>query len=87
MTRPSSAALSVPIYAHIETDESDLDAFRLAACAAADWVATDSEEALRSLAISLAVFSAHWSRRSVSGARVEVITRMLQPGARVCGIT
>jgi hypothetical protein len=77
-----TAAVPVPIYAHIETDEGALDAFRLAACAAADWVATAEEGALRNLAISLAVFSAQWSRKSVNGARVAAIMKRLRPGAR-----
>lgn len=75
-------AVPVPIYAHIETDEGALDAFRFVACAAADWLARSDEETLRTFAVSLVVFSAAWSRKSVSNARVEAVTRRLRPGAR-----
>lgn len=76
------AAVPLPVYAHIETDEGNLDAFRLAACAAADWVATREIPALRTLAVSLAVFCAHWSRSTATGERVEEIMKRLRPGAR-----
>ncbi len=77
------SAVRIPIYARIETDEGALDAFRLAACAAADWVqARNDEQALRSLAISLAVFLGHWSRKDATEARIAKIMKRLRPGSR-----
>ena len=77
-----TAAVPVPIHAHVETDEGNLDAFRLAACAAADWVVRRDDAALRTLAVSLAVFAAQWGRRRVNDDRVAAILKRLRPGSR-----
>jgi hypothetical protein len=53
----------IPIHAHIEAHEADAEAFCLAVCAAADWVMAKDASTLRKLAMALAVFSVHWSRK------------------------
>jgi DNA helicase-2/ATP-dependent DNA helicase PcrA len=75
-------AIPVPIYARIETDEGALDAFRLAACAAADLIAAPNDQSLRTLAISLAVFAANWSRSKVTEGKVQKIAKRLSPRSR-----
>jgi len=72
----------IPIYAHVEDDEASHDAFRLAACAAADWVLSRTEDRLRALAVALAVFLTTWSRRKLTSARIARIEKLLRPDSK-----
>lgn len=82
--REPDPASKVPlaVHARVETDEGALDAFRLAACAAADWVRDRSEANKQVLAVALALFSAQWSRKKLTTSRIAAIERRLGTESR-----
>lgn len=77
-----TAKIPIRVHAHVAVDDSDLDAFRIAVCAAADWVRSKDRPAGDRLAAALASFWAHWSRRDVTDTKVNAIAKSLRPGGR-----
>jgi hypothetical protein len=71
----------LPIHARVESNEGDLDAFRLAVCAASDWARHRTDENRQVLAIALAVFVTQWSRRKLTDERISTIAKRLGPGS------
>lgn len=83
LREPDSASkVPIPIHARVETDESALDAFRLAACAAVDWVHNRTDEARQVLAIALGVFVSVWSRRTLTEQTIEKLAKRLSGSSR-----
>jgi hypothetical protein len=76
------AKVRIPIHAHVAADDGDLDSFRLAVCAAADWVRCKDEQTSQRVAATLAGFWGHWARREVTAAKVDSIAQALRPGGR-----
>lgn len=76
------SAMAIPIYARVESDEGLSEAFRLAVCAAADYVTVRSDANRRALAISLGVFADEWSRRNLTPALVDKIEKRLGSRSR-----
>jgi len=72
-----TSKVPLAIHARVESNESDLDAFRLAACAAADWVRDRTEANKQVLAVALAVFVTQWSRRKLTDGRIATIAKRL----------
>jgi len=77
-----TSKVPLPIYARVESNESALDAFRLAACAATDWVRDRTEGNKQVLAVALAVFVTQWSRRKLTDARISTIAKRLGADSR-----
>jgi len=77
-----TSKVPIPIHAHVESDEGALDAFRLAACAAADWVQNPTDDRRQVLAIALAVFVSQWSRRKLTDRGIKKIAKRLNPKCR-----
>lgn len=83
LKNPSETARGrIPIHAHIAADDGALDAFRIAVCAAVDWVRSKDAPKLDRLAAALTGFCAHWSKRNVTAAKVEAISKTLRLGGR-----
>lgn len=77
-----SSKVPLPIHARVESDEGALDAFRLAACAAADWVRDRTDEKKHVLAVALSVFATEWSRRKPTDEQISMIARRLGAESR-----
>jgi UvrD-like helicase family protein len=66
----------------VAADDGDLDTFRLAVCAAADWVRCKDGLTGGRLVAALAGFSASWSRRDITASKIDAIAKSLRPGGR-----
>jgi DNA helicase-2/ATP-dependent DNA helicase PcrA len=83
LRQPDPASkVRIPVHARIRNDEEALDAFRLAAFAAADWVQARQGCSLRAVAISLAVFASQWSSRHLTAERIDKIEKRLGPESK-----
>ena len=78
----ATVKVRIPIHAHVAADDGDLDTFRLAVCAAADWVRCRDGPTGDRLVVTLAGFWASWARRDITAAKVEAIAKSLRPGGR-----
>lgn len=78
----ATVKVRIPIHAHVAADDGDLDTFRFAVCAGADWVRCKDGPTSNRLVVALAGFWASWARRDITVAKIEAIAKSLRPGGR-----